>query len=111
MKPDPQHPIIDRPFEYDVGALHYHVGLDGSEPYIDLDLYRGAVVRRLRFWSPQDLEIEKSFPGPTRGMEILDVRARGLDRLAVRVSDFEGSWGKITFWAREVVDRDALPAS
>lgn len=41
-------------------------------------------------------------------MAILDVRSRGLDGLSVWVTDFEASWGKISFWAREVVNRDRV---
>jgi hypothetical protein len=88
--------------------LHYHVGLDGTEPCLDIARHLDGLVRRLRFWSPQGLVIEEGFPSPTRGMEILDVTARQLDRLKVRVTDFEASWGKIQFWARDVVDRDTL---
>jgi hypothetical protein len=69
------------------------------------------MVRRLWFWSPQQLQIEEGFPRPTHGMAILDVRARGLDGLAVWVTDFEASRGQINFWAREVIDRDSLEAS
>jgi hypothetical protein len=70
------------------------------------DLHRDRIVRRLRFWSPQQLQVEEGFPRPTRGMAILDVRARRLDGLAVWVTDFEASSRKISFWARDVVDRD-----
>lgn len=108
MARDPDHPIIERPFRYQIGALHYHVGLDGAEPYLDLDLHHGGVDRRLRFWSPRQLVIEDGFPNPTHGMAILDVRGRRLDGLRVWVTDFEASWGKISFWARDVVDRDTL---
>lgn len=111
MERDPDHPIVERPSQYAVGALHYHVGLDGREPFLDLDLHRGKEVRRLRFWSPQQLEIEDGFPRPTHGMTILDVRNRGLDGLTVWVTDFEGTSGSIRFWARDVVDRDEPGAS
>jgi hypothetical protein len=53
-----------------------------------------------------DLEIEKGFPGPTAGMEILDVRKRQMGGIGVRVGDIEASFGSITFWAREVEDLD-----
>ncbi len=111
MERDPDHPIVEQPWRYEIGALHYHVGLDGAEAYLDLDLHLDGFVRRLRFWSPQQLEIEGGFPRPTHGMAILDVRGRRLDGLKVWVTDFEGSWGKISFWARDVVDRDRLEAS
>jgi len=111
MKPDPVHSIIETPHECRIGLFHYHVGLDGTEPYIDMDLHRDGVVRRLRFWSPDSLKIEEGFPNPTHGMEIRDIRARGWERRGVQVADFEASFGAITFWARGVVDRDALDAS
>lgn len=110
MELDPDHPIIAKPWEYAIGEFHYHAGLDGTEPYIDLFLQRGSETRRLRFRSPRDLEIEPGFPRPTHGMRILDVRGRQLDGIGVWVMDVEGSWGAVTFWAHSVVDRDAVPA-
>jgi len=108
MERDPDHPIVERPWQHAICALHYHVGRDGGEAYLDMDLEREGVVRRLRFWSPQQLQIEEGFPQPTHGMVILDVSRRRLDGLRVWVTDFEASPGKISFWAREVVDRDRL---
>ncbi|MCC7063385.1 MAG: hypothetical protein IT456_11310 [Planctomycetes bacterium] len=108
MDRDPDHPIISKPWECSIGEFHYHVGLDGSEPFLDLSLHRGEVVRRLRFWSPQQLKIEDGFPSPTHGMAILDVGGRGLEGLRVRVVDFEASGGAVTFWARCVVDLDTM---
>ncbi|MEM6673314.1 MAG: hypothetical protein AAF726_10760 [Planctomycetota bacterium] len=105
---DPIHPIIDRPHEYWIKELHYHMGLDGSEPYVDLELQKDSLVRRLRFWSPQQFVIEDGhFPHPTSGMVIYDVRKRHLGDLNVWVSDCEASHGSITFWARDVIDLDA----
>ena len=111
MDVDPPHPIIDRPHEYSIADLRYHVGLDGAEPFIDLILQRKDAVRRLRFLSPRQLIIEDGFPEPTSGMEILDVSRRQLGDLRVRVGDCEASHGAITFWARDVVDLDTLEAS
>ncbi len=107
---DPDHPIIERPYEYEILLLCYHNDPDdhcGS--YLDMTLGRGGSVRRLRFLAPQDLEIEKGFPRRTGGMRILDVRPRQLDGLGVRVEDFEQSWGKVSFWARDVLDLDDEP--
>ena len=111
MDPDPPHPIIDRPHEFSIADLRYHVGLDGTEPFIDMMLQRGSDLRRLRFFSPRQLVIDDGFPVPTSGMEILDVSKRQLGDLRVRVGDFEASHGAITFWARDVVDLDTLEAS
>ncbi len=110
MSEDPNHAIIDRPFEYRILSMRYSTRRDGQEPFLDLEVCRGEVIRRLRFWSPQELEIEKGFPEPTGGMVILDVRSRQMEGLGVRVSDIEASWGSITFWARDVVDLDTIEA-
>ncbi len=108
MEPDKPHPIIDRPHEFDLGELHLHTGLDGSEAFLDLHLQRDSEVRRLRFFSPRNIEVEGDgcFPQATRGMEILDVRHRQLGGIGVRVGDCEASRGSITFWARDVIDLD-----
>ena len=109
MQKDPDHPIIESPWLYSIAEFHYHVGIDGTEPFIDLILERDSVTRRLRFWSPQNLQIEEGcFPAPTGGMEIFDVSNRQLDGLRVRVTDFENTRGSITFWAREAVDLDSI---
>ncbi|MBK8096746.1 MAG: hypothetical protein IPK26_06545 [Planctomycetes bacterium] len=44
-------------------------------------------------------------------MLILDVRARQLDGLGAWVTEFEASHGSISFWARDVIDRDGLDVS
>lgn len=110
MHPDPPHPIIDRPHEYSIADLRYHVGLDGTEPFIDMALQRGQTVRRLRFLWPRQLVIEDGFPVPTSGMEILDVSQRQLGDLRIRVGDCEAGFGAITFWAKDVIDLD-LPGT
>lgn len=103
---DTDHPIIERPFEYRVTEFSFHRTLDGStESYVDLTLQRADTIRRLRFLSPQSISIEDGFPEGC-GMFISDVRHRGLDRLGVRVDDFEASSGAIRFWARTVIDLD-----
>lgn len=106
---DKYHPIIDRPWEYELSELRYRVGLDGTTPCIDLTLQRGATTRRLRFTFPQDLQIEQGcFPQPTHGMVILDVRDRQLSDIGVQVTDREGTRGALTFWAKEVIDLEIL---
>jgi hypothetical protein len=102
---DPFHPIIDRPWEYEIILLGFYRSLDGnSETFLDLSLKKNDVVRHLRFHSPQGLEIENGFPAPTGGFCILDVSARGMEGIGVCVADFEGSWGAVRFWARDVVE-------
>jgi len=98
---DPDHPILAQPWRYTITGLHYERPEDGSEPFLDLTLERGPERRKLRFLGPQELQIEKGFPHAP-GLVILDVSARGLDRLTVRVDDYEASSGGIRFWARSV---------
>jgi hypothetical protein len=102
---DPIHSIVERPWEYEILSLSFYQSpSEEFEPFIDLTLKKGDVLRHLRFYSPRELEIEKGFPARTGGFCIYDVSARGLEGLGVRVGDFEVSWGAVRFWAREVIE-------
>lgn len=106
---DPEHPIIVRPHEFNIVGFYFHVEPENPlKSYIDMTLKKGSIVRRLRFYGPRDLAIEKGFPMPTRGLEILDVSARQMSDINVRVTDFEASPGSVTFWAKNVVDLDEM---
>lgn len=112
MERDPPHPIIKRPHEYRIVGLRYEMNWESpEESFLDLRLEKDGLVRNLRFWAPRDLKIEEGFPQPTGGMQILDVSSRQLEGVTVEVSDFEASWGDITFLARSVVDLDAVQTS
>lgn len=104
MKDDPDHPIIAHPHHYDVVGFNYQRHDDG-ESYIDLTLRLDTVVRRLRFLSPQEIELEAGFPACS-GLQIKDVSANQLTGLRVRVTDFEASQGAMRFWAQDVIDLD-----
>lgn len=108
MQRDPDHPIIERLWEYRIERFCYENCQDYDQSFIDLTLRKGACVKRLRFLSPRDLKIEEGFPGQTGGMEILDVRHRQLEGIGVRVGDFEAMMGAVTFWAAEVIDLDEV---
>ncbi len=100
---DPPHPIIDRPWAYEIIGLDFRKSLNAeSESYLDLTLHKDGVFHRLRFYSPQGLELDMGFPDQTRGLYIADIRLRGLDRLGVRVDCREASHGDVQFWARSV---------
>jgi hypothetical protein len=104
-KEDPIHSIIERPWQYKIISLCYYQSHPESiEPFIDLTLRKGNVLRHLRFYSPQELEIEKGFPYSTSGFCIYDVSARGMEGLGVRVDDFEAGGGAVRFWARKVIE-------
>jgi hypothetical protein len=103
---DPDHPIVERPWEYEIVGLYYHRDLDSwADSYIDLTLQKGPRRRCLRFLGPQDLEITAGFPNSS-GLCILDVSRRQLDGLRVRVVNLEAHGGCPTFWAREVEELD-----
>ena len=106
-----RHPILPDAWRYEIVALALVLAPeDGSEPYLDLELRpREGIAgprRRLRFLSPQELEIERGGP-VSGGLTILDVSARRLDRIGVRVDDFEAAPGSLRFWARAVEDLTA----
>jgi hypothetical protein len=105
---DPEHAILPRAFEYEIIGLRLErEPSEDVEPYLDLTLRRGQQRRILRFWSPQNLEVERGGPTMTHGLVIYDIRARGLDRLTVEVDDFEASDGKVRFVARAVEELSA----
>jgi len=100
---DPVHSILEKSWDYEiVGMKLERDPLDEDEPYLDLTLKSGNTRRVLRFWSPQDLEVERGGPCMTSGLMILDIRARGMDGIGVRVDDFEGGGGRVRFVARTV---------
>jgi GNAT superfamily N-acetyltransferase len=100
---DAEHPILPRAFEYEIVGLHLErEPIEEREPFLDLVLRRGAERRVLRFWSPVDIEIERGGPTMTSGLVIRDVRRHGLEKIGVRVDDFEGTQGAVRFSARAV---------
>ncbi|APR81062.1 Hypothetical protein A7982_06409 [Minicystis rosea] len=110
---DPRHPLLPDAHNYDL--LEFNLCLapaDGGEPYVDLVLASASRRVVLRFWSPRQLEIQEGGPS-TFGMEILDLSARGLDGISVRVDDYELSGGAVRFVARtlEILADEQLDSS
>jgi hypothetical protein len=100
---DPFHSILERSWAYEVVSFCFKQSLnDEFEAYIDLTLRNESDVRHLRFFGPQNIEIEEGFPKNTGGFSIYDISARGWDKLNVGVDDFSASRGAISFWARKV---------
>ena len=99
---DRDHPVLPEAWQYDIVGVRIELApTDGSEPFLDLTVRRGNDRRSLRFFSPQEIEIERG--GPVNGgLQILDVSARQLDGLTVQVTDFEAGSGSLGFWARDV---------
>lgn len=100
---DPPHGVLPRAFEYAIVGLRLELEPgEADEAFLDMTLRRGSERVVLRFWSPQELEIERGGPRFSGGMEIRDIRGRGWEGLGVEVGDCEASWGKVRFWARAV---------
>lgn len=100
MNTDPDHPILQRPWEWELTEFCYRTN-DGAEPHLDLVFEKGEVRKKLRFFSPRDIRISEGFSS-TMGLIILDVRGRKLDGLGVQVTNYEAHGGPPEFWAREV---------
>lgn len=95
-KEDPIHPIVKRPWEYEILSFGFYRSPSGEfESFIDLTLKNSDALRHLRFYSPRELEIEKGFPARTGGFCIYEVSDRSMEGLNIRVSDFEASWGAV----------------
>ncbi len=72
MEQDPQHPIIERPFEYSIVSFHFERDFeDWRDSYFDLSLRKDSIVRRLRFLAPSNIRIADVLNNG--GMVILDI--------------------------------------
>ena len=114
---DPDHPIIDGPFRWELVEFTYRRETEWDESSIDLVLARDGVERRLRFFGTQDLVLDRGLPNSS-GLFIADVTGRGMEGIGVRVGSFEPDWCVPSFWASRVVEvapraaaRDAEPGA
>lgn len=102
---DPDHPIIDAPFRWDLVEFTYRHATERDESYIDLVLARNGVERRLRFFGPRDVLLSQGLPNSS-GLYIADATGRGMEGIGVRVGSFEPDWCVPSFWASRVVEID-----
>ena len=101
---DPDHPILPRPYLWELVEFSYHKdAADWLKSFIDMVFERDGQRRRLRFFGPQELEISKGLPNSC-GLRIVDVSARQLEGIRVRVRTFEPDWGIPEFWASSVIE-------
>jgi hypothetical protein len=83
---DPDHPILDNPWEYRIAELRYVVGTSDDENFIDLLLSKESDLRRLRFWAPRLFSVAEGFePGSYIGLQIFDISARQMEDVGVEV--------------------------
>ena len=98
------HPIINKPHRYKVIYFAYKIDNDDyKNTYIDIHFKKNNEIKKLRFFQPVELEIDKGFSGSISGMEILDIREQQLEDIGVKVGNFEQDSG-VTFMAREVIE-------
>lgn len=103
MKELKQHTIIERPWEFRIVKFEYNSQSDEpDEHHIELWLQKGSQLKKLKFSFPTQLKIEEGFPAPTSGMIIFDVSNLQMENINVQVSDFESSWGTVSFYAKSV---------
>ena len=99
---DPDHPILDQPWEYRIAELRYVVETSDQEGFIEMLLGRGSEVRRLRFSSPRGFSVDEGFePESYIGLQIVDVSGRQWEGIGVEVSCVENTAG-LRFFARAV---------
>lgn len=97
------HSILNRPFEFRVTGFNFQDDLyDPDEAFIILTLQRESEVKKLKFWRPADIYIEKGFPMQTGGLCILDVSDRHWENINIEVSDFESVAGGVYFYSKSV---------
>lgn len=108
FEPDPDHPLMPCPSHWDlVEFLYRKSSTDPADSFIDLVFEREGQRRRLRFFGPQDLVMDRGLPN-SDGMIILDVSARQLEGLKVRVGHCDHPDGAPTFWAARVEEMDEV---
>lgn len=99
-----QHPILSRPWEYDIVQFTCHLDQNNPEnSFIEMALKKQNEEARLRFHQPTNLSIEKGFPQGTSGMIFYDTSSDQLEDIGIEVSDFEATSGAIEFSAKSVV--------
>ena len=97
----PDHEILDNPATYDIVGYKYVIG---ETPYgtLELNLKKNESQCTLIFIDVCELEIDAGFPHSFIGLEILNVKHLGWERINVRVECYEDQAPGIRFWARGV---------
>ena len=99
---EPDHAILQQPWEYRIAELRYVAETSDGEGFIDMTLSKGTDLRRLRFSSPRGFSVDEGFePANYIGLQIVDVSSRQLEGIGVEVSSFENTPG-LRFLARAV---------
>ena len=106
QRKDPLHPIVDKPWSYEIVGFNYQRGDSDQESFVDITLAQGEVRRHLRFLSPTHICIDGGFPAMSGGLVILDISGRSVAGVAVMVEDFESDKGSVRFYARKAIDLD-----
>jgi hypothetical protein len=104
---EPNHSAIDRPWEYQITGVSFHVDPSNqTKAKLEMSLARGEQLVLLRFDGVSDLEIQAGFPWSDSTIQILDLSSRGMEDARVRVCGIEGHDTGIRFWAKSVERAD-----
>lgn len=106
---DPFHPILDRPWLWEIDRFAWHKLQGSSQCALDVRFVRDGLHRTLRFIEPQEVLIQFSgtYPIECGEMAILDIRQRQLDGLSIQVADTGASGTPLKLYARSVHEVDA----
>lgn len=99
---EPDHPIINEPWEYKIIEFKYHRGHKNDEPHIDLTLKKNNEIQILRFRKPSGVRL---YDIPEHeGPSIKNVTGRGFESVQVAVCADACGQGHMSFWAEDVID-------
>ena len=103
MISEPNHPILEDVWAYNLIRIDWRPSPSPQETFIDLTFEKGGKARTLRFLSPSCVQVDEGFCGQCSGLSIRDIRCRGWDDIRVAVVNAEIDPG-ITFLAADVFD-------
>lgn len=100
-----KHPTFTNLYQYDIIGFTLECSyFDNTEYSLTNTFRKNNTIRVLKFLEPTQIEIEKGFPEPTGGFQILDITERQMENINIEVSDFESSYGVVNFYARDVIE-------
>jgi hypothetical protein len=103
---DPLHPLFADLARARLLHFGFTRGAEPADDRVELTLATPAGARRFQFAGVRELRLQSPFPD-IGWLQVFDVRARGLERFGVEVSDGEQSEA-LHFLAAEVVELPSL---
>ena len=104
---DRQHPIIDRPWEWEIARFEWIAADQTTPSHLDVTFTRGIESRTLRFTEPTNVVLsfdDGHNPIECAEMVVLDVSDRQLDALNVQVTEGGASGTPLRLFAKSVAE-------